>query len=153
ATLVYFPVAHWVFAFDSADGSVLGGWIANKLGAIDFAGGTAVHMNAGVAALALVLVLGKRGTFPNPPRPHSLPRAVLGSGILCLAGCGFHGGSARAAGGGAGAVVLHPRAAAGGGVCAGLLVERRRRGRPPPLGAGWGLRAALVGSTPACGAV
>src|ERR1035437_1150983 len=59
ATLVYFPVAHWVFAFNSADGSTVGGWIANKLGAVDFAGGTAVHINAGVAALALVLVIGR----------------------------------------------------------------------------------------------
>ncbi|MGA9148423.1 MAG: ammonia channel protein, partial [Candidatus Nanopelagicales bacterium] len=72
ATLVYFPVAHWVFAFDS-DG-VTGGWIANTLGAIDFAGGTAVHINAGAAGLALALVLGKRIGFGKTPfRPHNLP--------------------------------------------------------------------------------
>ncbi|HLS75853.1 MAG TPA: ammonium transporter [Nocardia sp.] len=153
ATLVYFPVAHWVFAFDSADGSVLGGWIANKLGAIDFAGGTAVHMNAGVAALALVLVLGKRGTFPNPPRPHSLPLTMLGSGILFFGWFGFNGGSALAAGNGAGVVVLNTIAAACAGICAWLLVEKLRQGHATSLGASSGLIAALVGITPACGAV
>ncbi|WP_084495143.1 ammonium transporter [Nocardia shimofusensis] len=153
AVLVYFPVAHWVFAFDSADGSVLGGWIANKLGAIDFAGGTAVHMNAGVAALALVLVLGKRGTFPNPPRPHSLPLTMLGSGILFFGWFGFNGGSALAAGNSAAVVVLNTIAAACAGICAWLVVEKLRQGRATSLGASSGLIAALVGITPACGAV
>jgi len=153
ATLVYFPVAHWVFAFDNADGSVLGGWIANKLGAIDFAGGTAVHINAGIAALALVLVLGKRTTFPNPPRPHSLPLTMLGSGLLFFGWFGFNGGSALAASNGAGVVVLNTIAAACAGVCAWLAVEKLREGRSTSLGASSGLIAALVGITPACGAV
>ena len=75
ATLVYFPIAHWVFAFSSADGSVTGGWIANGIKAIDFAGGTAVHMNAGAAALALALVLGRSSGWPKieHTKPHSRP--------------------------------------------------------------------------------
>ncbi|MBF6247651.1 ammonium transporter, partial [Nocardia elegans] len=153
AALVYFPVAHWVFAFDSADGAVAGGWIANTLKAVDFAGGTAVHINAGIAALALVLVLGKRSTFPNPPRPHSLPLTMLGSGILFFGWFGFNGGSALAAGNSAAVVVLNTIAAACAGVCAWLLVERLETGRATSLGASSGLIAALVGITPACGAV
>ena len=82
ATLVYFPVAHWVFAFDGAE-SETGGWIANDLLAIDFAGGTAVHINAGAAGLALALVLGKRRGFGRDPmRPHNLPLVMIGAGIL-----------------------------------------------------------------------
>src|SRR3954452_16978542 len=72
ATIVYFPVAHWVFAFDSD--TTKGGWIANQLGALDFAGGTAVHINAGAAGLALALVLGKRKGWPRESfKPHNLP--------------------------------------------------------------------------------
>ncbi|MGW0178689.1 ammonium transporter [Nocardia sp. NPDC003345] len=153
ATLVYFPVAHWVFAFDSEDGSVVGGWIANTLGAIDFAGGTAVHINAGVAALALVLILGKRGLFPNPPRPHNLPLTMLGSGMLLFGWFGFNGGSALAAGNSASVVVLNTVAAASAGICGWLIVEKLRAGHATSLGAGSGLIAALVGITPACGAV
>src|SRR5919198_1212673 len=79
AILVYFPVAHWVFAFDgvvTADST--GGWIANKLKAIDFAGGTAVHINSGTAGLVLALILGKRLGWPTTPmRPHNLPFTML----------------------------------------------------------------------------
>lgn len=153
ATLVYFPVAHWVFAFDSEDGSVTGGWIANKLGAIDFAGGTAVHINAGVGALALVLVLGRRRSFSNPPRPHSLPLTMLGSGILLFGWFGFNGGSALAAGNSAAVVVLNTVAAACAGILAWLAVEKLRQGHATSLGASSGLIAALVAITPACGAV
>ncbi|MEU4314526.1 ammonium transporter [Nocardia sp. NPDC024068] len=153
ATIVYFPVAHWVFAFDSEDGSLVGGWIANTLGAIDFAGGTAVHINAGVAALALVLVLGKRGLFPNPPRPHNLPLTVLGSGMLFFGWFGFNGGSALAAGNSASVVILNTVAAAAAGICGWLIVEKLRAGHATSLGASSGLIAALVGITPACGAV
>ena len=85
ATLVYFPVAHWVFDFDA--GSHVGGWIANNLLAIDFAGGTAVHINAGAAGLALALVLGKRRGFGKEPmRPHNLPLVMIGAGLLWF-GC------------------------------------------------------------------
>ncbi|PBC36038.1 ammonia channel protein [Rhodococcus sp. ACPA4] len=153
ATLVYFPVAHWVFAFDSSDGSVAGGWIANKLAAIDFAGGTAVHINAGIGALALVIVLGRRSLFNSPPRPHSLPLTMLGSGILLFGWFGFNGGSALAAGNSASVVVLNTVAAACAGIIAWLAVERIREGHATSLGASSGLIAALVAITPACGAV
>lgn len=152
-TLVYFPVAHWVFAFDSEDGSVVGGWIANRLQAIDFAGGTAVHINAGIGALALVIVLGRRTAFSNPPRPHSLPLTMLGSGMLLFGWFGFNGGSALAAGNSASVVVLNTVAAACAGIVAWLAVERIREGHATSLGASSGLIAALVAITPACGAV
>ncbi|MDV6271239.1 ammonium transporter [Rhodococcus globerulus] len=153
ATLVYFPVAHWVFAFDSEDGSTIGGWIANRLGAVDFAGGTAVHVNAGVAALALVLVLGRRTSFTNPPRPHSLPLTMLGSGILFFGWFGFNGGSALAAGNNASVVVLNTVAAACAGTVSWLAVEWIRERHATSLGASSGIIAALVAITPACGAV
>ncbi|MFC3963592.1 ammonium transporter [Nocardia jiangsuensis] len=153
ATLVYFPVAHWVFAFDSADGSVQGGWIANSLQAVDFAGGTAVHVNAGIAALALILVIGKRAIFPHAPRPHSLPLTMLGAGILFFGWFGFNAGSALAAGNSAAVVALNTLAAACAGICAWLVVEKLRHGHATSLGASSGLIAALVGITPACGAV
>lgn len=150
---MYFPVAHWVFAFDSADGSVVGGWIANKLAAVDFAGGTAVHINAGIAALAVILVLGKRRTFPNAPRPHSVPLTILGAGILFFGWFGFNGGSALAANNNASVVILNTVAAACAGICAWLVVEKFREGHATTLGAASGLIAALVAITPACGAV
>ena len=99
ATLVYFPVAHWVFAFNGAE-SETGGWIANNLLAIDFAGGTAVHINAGAAGLALALVLGKRRGFGREPmRPHNLPLVMIGAGLLWFGWFGFNAGSALAANG------------------------------------------------------
>lgn len=153
ATLVYFPVAHWVFAFDSADGSVVGGWIANKLEAVDFAGGTAVHINAGIAALAVILVLGKRRIFPNAPRPHSVPLTILGAGILFFGWFGFNGGSALAANNSASVVILNTVAAACAGICGWLTIEKLREGHATTLGAASGLIAALVAITPACGAV
>ncbi len=97
ATVVYFPVAHWVFAFDGVTAET-GGWIANQLKAIDFAGGTAVHINAGAAGLALALVLGKRIGFGKElMRPHNLPFVMLGAGLLWFGWFGFNAGSALAA--------------------------------------------------------
>src|ERR1700760_4302524 len=94
ATLVYFPVAHWVFAFDGF-ASEHGGWIANKLHAIDFAGGTAVHINSGVAGLVLAIVLGKRKGWPTTLfRPHNLPFVMLGAGLLWFGWFGFNAGAA-----------------------------------------------------------
>ncbi|HEY4630238.1 MAG TPA: ammonia channel protein, partial [Blastococcus sp.] len=99
ATIVYFPVAHWVFAFNGAQ-SATGGWIANNLKVIDFAGGTAVHINAGAAGLALALVLGKRRGFGRDPmRPHNLTLVMAGAGLLWFGWFGFNAGSALSANG------------------------------------------------------
>jgi Amt family ammonium transporter len=153
ATLVYFPVAHWVFAFDSADGSVTGGWIANTLGAVDFAGGTAVHINAGIAALAVVLVIGKRTGWPRQARPNNLPFVALGAGILWFGWFGFNGGSALAAGNSASVVMLNTFNATCAAILAWLLVERLRDGHATTLGGMSGAIAGLVAITPSCGAV
>ncbi|MDN5569824.1 MAG: ammonia channel protein, partial [Propionibacteriaceae bacterium] len=97
-TLVYFPAAHWVFSFSSDDGSFVGGWIANQVQAIDFAGGTAIHINAGAAALALALVLGPRLEFGSRPmRPHNMTMVMLGAALLWFGWFGFTAGSAVAA--------------------------------------------------------
>ncbi|TMR95221.1 ammonium transporter [Nonomuraea basaltis] len=153
AVLVYFPVAHWVFAFDSADGGLIGGWIVNKLGAVDFAGGTAVHINAGVAALAAVLVIGRRRSWPRVTRPHNLPLVMLGAGILWFGWMGFNGGSALAAGNAASVVLLTTFNATCAAMLAWLLVERIRDKHATSLGAASGAIAGLVAITPACGAV
>ncbi|MEY9776379.1 ammonium transporter [Arthrobacter sp. MW3 TE3886] len=155
ATLVYFPVAHWVFAFTSADGSVTGGWIVNSLKAIDFAGGTAVHMNAGIAALALALVLGRSAGWPKSEhtKPHSRPLVLVGAGLLWAGWFGFNAGSALTAGHSASVVFLNTAVAGAAGLLAWALVERIRLGSASSMGAASGLISALVAITPACGAV
>lgn len=153
ATLVYFPVAHWVFAFDSADGTVQGGWIANTLGAIDYAGSTAIHVNSGVAALALALVLGKRRTFPVQPKAHNLPLVLLGVGLLFTGWIGFDGSGLGAADNNAAVAAFNTIVATCAGVIIWLLVEKVRDGHPTTLGASSGAIAALVAITPSCGAV
>ncbi|MEG9249834.1 ammonium transporter [Arthrobacter sp. Soc17.1.1.1] len=155
ATLVYFPIAHWVFAFSSEDGSVVGGWIANNLGAIDFAGGLAVHMNAGIAALALSLVLGRSHGWPkvDHAKPHSRPLVLVGAGLLWVGWFGFNAGSALSAGQSASVVFLNTAVAASAGLLAWALVERIRNGAATSMGAASGLVSALVAITPACGAV
>ncbi|TKV29056.1 ammonium transporter [Arthrobacter sp. NamB2] len=155
ATLVYFPIAHWVFAFSSEDGSVVGGWIANNLGAIDFAGGLAVHMNAGIAALALSLVLGRSHGWPKADhaKPHSRPLVLVGAGLLWVGWFGFNAGSALSAGHSASVVFLNTAVAASAGLLAWALVERIRNGAATSMGAASGLISALVAITPACGAV
>ncbi|ASU78116.1 ammonium transporter [Actinopolyspora erythraea] len=158
ATLVYFPVAHWVFAFDetNAAGEVtaVGGWIANRIEAIDFAGGTAVHINAGAAALALVLVLGPRSGWPKETgKPHNLPLVVLGAGLLWFGWFGFNAGSALTAGTTAAIVFVNTLVGASAAMLAWMLVERLRHGRPTTLGAVSGIIAGLVAITPACSAV
>ncbi|WP_448617950.1 ammonium transporter [Geodermatophilus sp. URMC 65] len=153
ATLVYFPVAHWVFAFDGAE-SETGGWIANDLLAIDFAGGTAVHINAGAAGLALALVLGKRRGFGRDPmRPHNLPLVMIGAGILWFGWFGFNAGSALAANGQAAEVFVTTLVATGAAVLGWLLVEKLRDGHATSLGAASGVVAGLVAITPACSSV
>ena len=152
-TLVYFPVAHWVFAFDNFVAKT-GGWIANDLAALDFAGGTAVHINAGAAGLALALILGKRIGFGKVPmRPHSLPLVMLGAALLWFGWFGFNAGSAVAANGTAGLALLNTIGATTAAVLAWLLVEKIRDGHATSLGAASGVVAGLVAITPACAAV
>ena len=153
ATIVYFPVAHWVFAFDDFVAKT-GGWIANDLGALDFAGGTAVHINAGAAGLALALVLGKRVGFGKMPmRPHNLPLVMLGAALLWFGWFGFNAGSAVASNGTAGLALLNTIGATVAAVLAWLLVEKIRDGHATSLGAASGVVAGLVAITPACAAV
>jgi Amt family ammonium transporter len=154
ATVVYFPVAHWVFAFSSDKTGVVGGWIANDLKAIDFAGGTAVHINAGVAALALAIVIGKRRGWPREPmRPHNLTLVMLGAGLLWFGWFGFNAGSALGANGIAAFAMMNTILATCAAMLAWLIVERVRDGKPTSLGAASGIVAGLVAITPACSSV
>jgi Amt family ammonium transporter len=151
ATLVYFPVAHWVFDFSNDDSGHVGGWIANNLGALDFAGGTAVHINAGAAALALALLLGRRIGWPKEPmKPHNLTLVMLGAGLLWFGWFGFNAGSALAANNIAGVAFINTFAATCAAMLGWLLIERIRDGRPTSLGAASGVVAGLVAITPAC---
>ena len=153
ATFVYFPVAHWVFAFDGVTGET-GGWIANKLKAIDFAGGTAVHINAGIAGLVLAVVLGKRAGWPGTPmRPHNLPFVMLGAGLLWFGWYGFNAGSAVSAGGLAGTTFITTTIATAAAMLCWLLTERIRYGHATSLGGASGVVAGLVAITPACSSV
>jgi Amt family ammonium transporter len=153
ATVVYFPVAHWVFAFDGVTAET-GGWIANRLGAIDFAGGTAVHINAGAAGLALALVLGKRiGFGKEPMRPHNLTLVMIGAGLLWFGWFGFNAGSAVAANGTAAVAWVNTLVATAAASLAWLATERLRDGHATSLGAASGVVAGLVAITPACSAV
>ncbi len=154
-TVVYFPVAHWVFSFDGFTGTGnLGGWIANKLKAFDFAGGTAVHINAGSAGLALALLLGKRKRWPKEQhRPHNVPFVLLGASLLWFGWYGFNAGSALTAGDLASVAFTTTTVATAAAVLAWLVVEQIRDGKPTTLGAASGAVAGLVAITPACGYV
>jgi Amt family ammonium transporter len=145
SVLVYAPVAHWVFS--------PGGWLF-KLGALDFAGGTVVHINAGIAALAVILVVGKRRGWPGEAMPpHNLPLTMLGTGILWFGWFGFNAGSALAANGVAAQAFLNTHVAAAAGMCSWLLVEKLRDGHATTLGAASGAVAGLVAITPCAGFV
>ena len=152
STIVYFPVAHWVFAFGNKVGDTVtgAGFLASK-GLEDFAGGTAVHINAGAAGLALAIILGKRvGWRKESMRPHSLPLVLLGSGLLWFGWFGFNAGSALAANGIAGLAFLNTQVATAGALIGWLLVEKIRNGHPTSLGAASGAVSGLVAITPAC---
>ncbi len=141
--LVYSPVTFWVYS----------GWM-EKWGVLDFAGGTAIHVNAGIAALAVVLVLGRRRGWPGEAMaPHNLVYVVLGAGILWFGWFGFNAGSAGAANFQAAQAFLNTFVAGAAGMLAWLAVERLRDGRPTTLGAASGVVAALVAITPAAGFV
>ncbi|WP_319446952.1 MULTISPECIES: ammonium transporter [unclassified Mycobacterium] len=153
ATFVYFPVAHWVFAFDGVTGEK-GGWIANQLKAIDFAGGTAVHINSGTAGLVLCLILGKRIGWPGTMmRPHNLTFVMLGAGLLWFGWYGFNAGSAVGSNGIAGATFITTTIATGTAMLGWLITERIRDGHATTLGAASGIVAGLVAITPSCSSV
>ena len=153
ATVVYFPIAHWVFAADKV-AAAHGGWVANKLHAIDFAGGTAVHINAGTAGLVLAVVLGKRTGWPGTlMRPHNLPFVMLGAGLLWFGWYGFNAGSATSANGAAGSTFMTTTVATAAAMLGWLLTERIRDGRATSLGAASGIVAGLVAITPSCSSV
>ncbi|MFC8228250.1 ammonium transporter [Streptomyces sp. NPDC057287] len=144
--LVYVPVAHWVWG--------PGGWIADSLGALDFAGGLVVEITCGASGLALALVIGPRiGFRKDAMRPHNLPMVMLGAGLLWFGWLGFNGGSALGANGLAAASVLNTLVAGCTGLLGWLFVEQKRDGHPTTFGAASGAVAGLVAITPACGTV
>jgi Amt family ammonium transporter len=152
STVVYFPVAHWVFAFGNKVGDTVTGvgYLAGK-GVQDFAGGTAVHINAGAAGLALAIILGKRiGWRKESMRPHSLPLVMLGAALLWFGWFGFNAGSSLAANGIAGLAFINTQVATAGAVLGWLLVEKLRNGHATSLGAASGAVSGLVAITPAC---
>jgi Amt family ammonium transporter len=145
ALIVYTPVAHWVFS--------PAGWLFRR-GALDFAGGTVVHINAGIAALVAVLVIGRRRGWPDHPSPpHSLPLTLLGTGILWFGWFGFNAGSALAANGIAAQALINTHMAAAAALLSWLLFERIRGGHATTLGAASGAVAGLVAITPCAGFV
>jgi ammonium transporter, Amt family len=142
--VVYAPVAHWVFG---------GGWLA-KMGALDFAGGAVVHINAGAAALALAILLGKRKGWPREGmQPHNLTLTLIGTGILWFGWAGFNAGSALAASGLAAQAILNTFIAASAGLLAWVLLEWVKDDKPTTLGAASGAVAGLVAITPCAGFV
>jgi Amt family ammonium transporter len=143
--LVYTPVTYWVYS----------GWHTTMdVPAVDFAGGTAIHINAGVAALALVLVLGKRKGWPETAMPpHNLTLVMIGAGILWFGWFGFNAGSAAAANGQAVQALVNTFVAAAAGMIAWLAIERLRDGHATTLGGASGVVAGLVAITPAAGFV
>lgn len=145
ATFVYDPVCHWVW----------GGGFLGSMGALDFAGGTVVHITAGVAALVLAVVLGKRKRYPERfIAPHNLPFAMIGAGILWFGWFGFNAGSALAADSvAAGAFVATNTAAAAAGIMWSLIEWLSKDGKPTTLGFITGVVAGLVAITPAAGFV
>ena len=143
--LVYVPVTYWVFAPN--------GWLL-KRGSLDFAGGTAIHVNAGIAAFAVILVLGKRKGWPQEGSPpHSMPLVMLGTGILWFGWFGFNAGSALAADGRAVQAFINTFVASSAAGLAWALVERFRHGHFTNLGVASGIVAGLVAITPGCGYV
>jgi Amt family ammonium transporter len=151
-TLVYFPIAHWVFAFGNKVGdTVTGAGFLAARGVEDFAGGTAVHINAGAAGLALAIVLGRRiGWQKSPMRPHSLPLVLLGAGLLWFGWFGFNAGSALGANATAGLAFINTQVATAGALLGWILTEKFRDGHPTSLGAASGAISGLVAITPAC---
>jgi Amt family ammonium transporter len=149
-TLVYIPVAHWAFASQGGTG----GWIIDKLHALDFAGGTVVEINSGAAALALAIVLGKRDGFKRDPmRPHNMPLVLLGAGMLWFGWFGFNAGSALSAGSLAATAMINTQIATAAAAMTWIAYEKKRDGKATTLGVASGAIAGAVAITPACGFV
>jgi len=141
--LVYAPVAHWVWG---------GGWLSSRFGALDFAGGIVVHTTAGVSALVIAIMLGKRNGFPRTLMlPHSPSLTMAGAALLWVGWFGFNGGSALAASGGAASAIINTHAAASAAAMAWLLIERIFVGKPTSVGFATGAIAGLATVTPAAG--
>jgi Amt family ammonium transporter len=144
-TIVYAPVAHWVWG---------GGWIGTNIGALDFAGGTVVHINSAMAALAAAIIIGKRkGYLVEPMTPHNLPMTVLGASLLWFGWFGFNAGSALASDGLAALAFVTTNTAAAAAALAWMFVEYLHRGKATAFGAVSGAVAGLVAITPAAGFV
>jgi ammonium transporter, Amt family len=157
ATLVYFPVASWVFNFTGTTDSkgvftvTDGGWSVFGLGVNDFAGGTAVHINAGAAGLALALVLGKRVGFAKGMNaPHNVPLTLLGAALLWFGWFGFNAGSAAAVTTTSAIAWINTLAAPAAGIIGWIVVEKIKDGKSTSIGAASGAVAGLVAITPAC---
>ena len=145
SALVYDPLAHWVWGE--------GGWLL-EMGALDFAGGTVVHLSSGISALVLCLFLGKRKGFPHERMaPHNLPMTLLGAGLLWFGWFGFNAGSALSAGGGAALAFTTTQTAAAAAALSWMLLEWLLAGKPSALGVASGIVAGLVTITPAAGFV
>ncbi|MGH2695901.1 MAG: ammonium transporter [Actinomycetota bacterium] len=144
SVLVYAPLAHWVWG---------GGWLG-RIGAVDFAGGTVVHVNAGVAALAAIIVLGRRRGYGKEAFvPHNVPMVITGAAILWFGWFGFNAGSALTAGGLAATALANTHVAAAAAIVGWLIPEGLRHRRPTTVGAATGAVAGLVAITPAAGFV
>ncbi|MDP3937135.1 MAG: ammonium transporter [Deltaproteobacteria bacterium] len=145
ATFIYAPLCHWVWG---------GGWIAEKWGALDFAGGTVVHISSGVSALVAAILLGRRrGHGSEPMPPHNLAYSVLGAGLLWVGWFGFNSGSALASNSLAATAFITTNTATGAAVLGWMFTEWIHRGKPTMLGVASGAVAGLVAITPAAGFV
>ena len=153
ATLVYFPVASWVFNVvrDDSGAIVGGGWLVHQFGLIDFAGGTVVEIASGSAALVLAIVLGTRvGFAKGVHKPHNVPLVLLGAGLLWFGWLGFNAGSELAADGVAALALINTIAAPAAGIIGWLIVERIKDGKATSVGAASGAIAGAVAITPSC---
>lgn len=152
ATVVYFPVANWVFNFTVDDGKVVdGGWLVYQIGLLDFAGGTVIEVSSGAAALAVALVVGKRFGFTKGMHaPHNVPLTLIGAAILWFGWFGFNAGSELAADGVASLAFVNTLAAPVGAMVTWMIFEKVVHGKPTSVGGASGAVAGLVAITPSC---
>ena len=152
ATLVYFPVASWVFNFTIVDGKMVsGGWLVHEIGLLDFAGGTVVEIASGASALAVAIVVGKRFGFTKGMHaPHNVPLVLIGAAILLFGWFGFNAGSETAADGVASLAFINTLAAPVGGMLSWGLYEKLKHGKATSVGIATGAVAGAVAITPSC---